>query len=66
MAVSSSNRSNPDGGASLGKCNMAVVTILDDSDIEEVTDLVASMLAQRDAMRAGKNPGSFRQQFVEA
>jgi len=45
---------------------MAVVTILDDSDIEEVTDLVASMLAQRDAMRAGKNPGSFRQQFVEA
>jgi len=58
--------SNPDGGASLGKCNMAVVTILDDSDIEEVTDLVASMLAQRDAMRAGENPGSFRQQFVEA
>ena len=45
---------------------MAVVTILDDSDIEEVTDLVASMLAQRDAMSAGGHPGAFRQQFLDA
>lgn len=58
--------SNAGGGASLGKQNMAVVTILDDGDIEQVTDLVSSLLAQREAMSAGGGDGSFSEQFHEA
>jgi solute carrier family 8 (sodium/calcium exchanger) len=58
------NLSNPEGGASLSKANMSVVTILDDEDIEEVTDMVAQLLAARD--HASHPQGGWKEQFVEA
>ena len=57
--------SAPEGGASLGKVNMAVVTILNDGTIEQTADLVAQMLATR-AAAAGPREGGWQQQFIRA
>ena len=57
--------SRPGGGASLGKTNMAVVTILDDGSIEEVSALLEKMLATR-AAAGGPRTGGFRRQFADA
>lgn len=57
--------SAPEGGASLGKVNMAVVTILNDGAIEETADLVAQMLTTR-AAASGPRNGGWQQQFISA
>jgi solute carrier family 8 (sodium/calcium exchanger) len=57
--------STPSGGASMGKLNMCVMTILGDSDIDAVASTVAQLLRQRDGMLTGEG-GSWRQQFLDA
>ena len=57
---------NVNGGASMGKLNMSVLTIVSDTDIDSVASTLANLIRQRDGILGQGEQSAWSAQFIEA